>query len=40
VRRCYQWYKTERGYILENVDAFKIRPLVVYNIQKGYAVGS
>lgn len=35
VKRCYKWYKTERGYILENVDAFRLRPLVVYDVQKG-----
>jgi hypothetical protein len=39
VRRCYQWYKTERGYILENVDAYHLRPIVVYDIKPGNPLG-
>ena len=39
VERCYQWYRTERGYILENVDAFHQRPLIVYDIQRGNPLG-
>lgn len=39
VQRCYQWYKTERGYILENVDAYHLRPIVVYEIKAGNPLG-
>ena len=27
VRRCYKWYPTANGYLLQNVDAFRIRNL-------------
>ena len=39
VQRCYRWYKTERGYVLENVDAYHLRPLVVYGVEKGNPLG-
>jgi len=39
VQRCYKWYKTERGYILENVDAFRTQPLVIFGIKKGNPLG-
>ena len=39
VQRCYQWYKTEHGYVLDNVDAFHLRPLVVYGVEKGNPLG-
>ena len=39
VQRCYKWYKTERGYILENVDAFRTQPLVIYGIKEGNPLG-
>jgi len=39
VKRCYKWYKTERGYILDNVDAFRLRPLVVYEVEQGNPLG-
>ena len=39
VERCYQWYKTERGYILENVDVYRVQALVVYGIEQGNPLG-
>ena len=39
VQRCYKWYKTERGYILENVDSFRTQPLVVTGIREGNPLG-
>ena len=39
VQRCYKWYKTDRGYVLENVDAFRVQPLVVYGIEQGNPLG-
>ena len=39
VERCYRWYRTERGYIMENVDAYHLRPLIVYSVEKGNPLG-
>jgi hypothetical protein len=39
VKRCYKWYKTARGYILESADAFRLRPLVVYKVENGNPLG-
>ena len=39
VRRCYQWVPNVDGYLLNNVDAFKIHPIegrIVEGKPKGY----
>lgn len=39
VQRCYRWFETERGCLMENVDAYHLRPLVVYGVEKGNSFG-